>query len=311
MQNATGKHDLTLQKNVNITIGSESFFVSGSNYTVDSITISATNLFVTLSPGANLVLESVNRKQINVSPTDGSIAISSDCTVSSSTVTVANPASASASVVATISASASECIVPTIPTVTRRPRKIYATDNTAITETVDTTAVQSSTTIPVTVATSTISATSSSSTISTSTIATSSIVLTPESTVTIKTPTIKPLSEHAFIKDLTLSSKGTEVTELQKALVAGGYLVMPKGVAYGNFGSLTKAALIKYQLAKGITPAAGYFGSKTRAVINASSNSGSYTKDMTLKQLVEMLLQIGAIASDKIEAAKKLVDILQ
>jgi len=57
--------------------------------------------------------------------------------------------------------------------------------------------------------------------------------------------------------------------------------------------------------------AVGYFGSKTRAVINASSNSGSYIKDMTLKQLVEMLLQIGAIASDKIDAAKKLVGILQ
>ena len=35
------------------------------------------------------------------------------------------------------------------------------------------------------------------------------------------------------------------------------------------FGPSTQAALIKYQIAHGITPANGYFGTKTRAAVNA------------------------------------------
>ena len=82
-------------------------------------------------------------------------------------------------------------------------------------------------------------------------------------------------SGYAFAKDLTLGAKGADVTALQQALVAEGHLVMPAGVAYGYFGSLTKAAVIKYQLAKGITPAAGYFGPKTRASFGTVASTGT------------------------------------
>lgn len=67
-------------------------------------------------------------------------------------------------------------------------------------------------------------------------------------------------------KDLQIGSKGVDVTGLQTWLVAKGYLTMPKGVAYGYFGGLTKAALQKYQKANGVS-ATGYFGPKTRATI--------------------------------------------
>ncbi|TSC65745.1 MAG: Uncharacterized protein G01um101477_350 [Candidatus Doudnabacteria bacterium Gr01-1014_77] len=82
-------------------------------------------------------------------------------------------------------------------------------------------------------------------------------------------------SGYTFAKDLTVGSRGADVTALQEMLVSGGHLVMPAGAAYGYFGGLTKAALIKYQLAKGITPAAGYFGPKTRAMANASGMPSS------------------------------------
>ena len=77
---------------------------------------------------------------------------------------------------------------------------------------------------------------------------------------------------YNFTKDLTLGSKGNDVKALQQFLNANGYQVAASGVgSTGNettyFGSLTKAALAKYQAAKGISPAVGYFGPITRAYV--------------------------------------------
>jgi len=66
-------------------------------------------------------------------------------------------------------------------------------------------------------------------------------------------------------KDLTIGSQGDQVEILQKYLEDEGYLVMPVGVAYGYFGNLTKAAVAKWQADNGVAPAAGYFGSISRA----------------------------------------------
>jgi len=68
--------------------------------------------------------------------------------------------------------------------------------------------------------------------------------------------------------DLKLGSTGAQVIGLQTGLVAGGYLVMPAGVAMGNFGPATQAAVIAWQKAAGISPAAGYFGPISRAAFN-------------------------------------------
>jgi len=73
-----------------------------------------------------------------------------------------------------------------------------------------------------------------------------------------------------FTSDLTVGSKGAEVTALQQWLVGKGFLTMPAGVAYGYFGNLTKAAVAAYQVSAGISPAAGYFGPITRAKVNAT-----------------------------------------
>jgi len=79
----------------------------------------------------------------------------------------------------------------------------------------------------------------------------------------VSTPVVS--SGYTFAKDLKVGSRGADVTALQNMLG-----VSP---ATGYFGSLTKAAVIKYQLSKGITPAAGYFGAKTRGVVNASGSA--------------------------------------
>lgn len=75
-----------------------------------------------------------------------------------------------------------------------------------------------------------------------------------------------------FTRDLEIGVSGDDVLALQKYLNAHGFPLAASGPGSpGNetlkFGAATKAALIKFQAAKGITPAAGYFGPKTRAII--------------------------------------------
>ncbi|MDP3763438.1 MAG: peptidoglycan-binding protein, partial [bacterium] len=76
-----------------------------------------------------------------------------------------------------------------------------------------------------------------------------------------------------FTQNLTIGSTGAEVTALQNKLVAEGHLVMPVGVATGYFGSLTQAAVAKWQAANGVSPAVGYFGPISRAKANATGGT--------------------------------------
>ncbi|MDB5194194.1 MAG: hypothetical protein JWN50_208 [Parcubacteria group bacterium] len=74
-----------------------------------------------------------------------------------------------------------------------------------------------------------------------------------------------------FTRDLTVGSSGADVTALQQILVSKGYLTIPAGTAYGYFGSLTKAAVARWQASASISPAAGYFGPISRAALSASA----------------------------------------
>ena len=80
----------------------------------------------------------------------------------------------------------------------------------------------------------------------------------------------------SFKRDLKLGSIGEDVRALQVWLNAHGFTVAKsgpgsRGKETTKFGSLTKAALVKFQSAKGIKPSAGYFGPKTRAFLGANS----------------------------------------
>jgi hypothetical protein len=88
-------------------------------------------------------------------------------------------------------------------------------------------------------------------------------------------PSTTPAPGHtSFTHDFTVGGKGSDVKALQQFLNTHGFPVAKSGLgSAGNettfFGAGTKAALIKFQKANGITPAAGYFGPKTRAKINS------------------------------------------
>jgi hypothetical protein len=73
----------------------------------------------------------------------------------------------------------------------------------------------------------------------------------------------------AVNQNLKTGSSGNDVISLQKFLEAKGILTLPAGTTEGYFGSLTKQALISFQISVGL-PATGYFGPMTRAAINGS-----------------------------------------
>lgn len=71
---------------------------------------------------------------------------------------------------------------------------------------------------------------------------------------------------HVFTADLYIGMVGNDVIELQKVLIALGYLQIPAPTGY--FGPLTQAAVKLYQAAHGIITT-GYVGPLTRAALNA------------------------------------------
>lgn len=80
-------------------------------------------------------------------------------------------------------------------------------------------------------------------------------------------------TQYRFTKDLQFGMVDPEVRLLQQFLNQQGFAVSASGPgAPGEetnlFGFNTRAALVRYQLAKGIQPAAGYFGPLTRASID-------------------------------------------
>ncbi len=77
-----------------------------------------------------------------------------------------------------------------------------------------------------------------------------------------------------FGRDLQKGSSGADVLALQKYLNSAGFEVASSGPgSLGHetdfFGAATRAALAKFQKAKGISPALGYFGPKTREYIES------------------------------------------
>jgi hypothetical protein len=87
------------------------------------------------------------------------------------------------------------------------------------------------------------------------------------------TQTSSTSSSYVFTRDLELGMTGADVKQLQLFLIAqnsgSAAQTLKAHGATTNFGSLTKAALAEFQKKAGITPAAGYFGERTRGYIGS------------------------------------------
>ncbi len=86
------------------------------------------------------------------------------------------------------------------------------------------------------------------------------------------------MSSCSFTMDLHMGSSGSDVTCLQKALMAAGYQIpaLSSGAAsYGYFGGQTQTAVIAWQKAVGVSPASGYFGPISRAHWNLGGGSST------------------------------------
>lgn len=81
------------------------------------------------------------------------------------------------------------------------------------------------------------------------------------------TPKFADAATCSFTRDLQLGVVGEDVRCLQQYLNSNGYVITTSGGgSVGNetteFKSLTQAAIIRWQQANNISPAAGYFGAR-------------------------------------------------
>ncbi|OGG76753.1 hypothetical protein A3B35_03000 [Candidatus Kaiserbacteria bacterium RIFCSPLOWO2_01_FULL_54_24] len=92
-------------------------------------------------------------------------------------------------------------------------------------------------------------------------------------------------SVYNFTRTIQRGSKGEDVIELQRVLIANGYLKIDAPT--GFFGPITEAAVKAYQKANGLEQA-GVVGPKTRVLLNKGTTSGT-SKDGDRLILIEQL----------------------
>lgn len=87
----------------------------------------------------------------------------------------------------------------------------------------------------------------------------------------LRVPATGAANVASFPGDLTLGSSGSAVVTLQNFLITRNTGPAARALgsagATGNFGPITRSALIEYQQAVGIIPADGYYGPLTRAYV--------------------------------------------
>ncbi|MEK7114111.1 MAG: peptidoglycan-binding protein [Patescibacteria group bacterium] len=273
--------DVTLTTDTVLSVAGITLNVSGSSATVESITVNAGNFSVTMQSGSTFQITAPSLNRLTASTLTG---VSSDiCSASQSLLAYAP----STSVTVTITPSSTLCSSTSSggststgggggsPTVSATPA-VPATPASTTTP-----AVSATPAVPATVAmpASGLSVSQiqsildvlASFDVDAATMASVRAALEGTTTGSVTSAAVS-----VFKANLTVGSLGSEVKALQMFLNSHGYTIANSGAGSPGkettkFGGLTKAALIKYQKAKGITPAVGYFGAKTRAAVNAGS----------------------------------------
>ena len=265
-------NDVSLTTDAVLKVNGFNLNINGSTAVVESVVVGSTSFTVTLKPGSSIQIKSTDRKTLSSSAganyivtdtcddTQSILALSP--TISSDTVTITpsgtctsgSTATGSSSTVTTTSSNSGSgsgsngapvasgggggtvqvtAIVPTAPTGSGDKQVQLTQQLNALTAQIQ--ALKGGTSAPI-------------------------------------NPFAAAVSASSFKRDVQVGSKGDDVKSLQMYLNARGFSVAAKGVGSPGketttFGSATRAALLKFQKAVGITPATGYFGPKTRAYI--------------------------------------------
>ena len=277
-------NDVTLTTDTVLSVNGITLNVSGSSAVIESITVDSPNFSVTMPSGSNFLVTAPGGQQLSPSTQTGIsrlICNSSESSVgytttSDQTVTITpsvaicadagggggSPSSSSSSsssssgggggsaAPATPATPATPAVTPAVPAVPATPAK--SASGLSVAQIQSILDVLASFNADATVI--------------------ANVRASLEGTVT--TGSVTSTAVGVFKASLTVGSLGSEVKALQEFLNSHGYTVAVSGAGSpGNettmFGNLTKAAVIKYQKAKGITPAVGYFGAKTRAAVNS------------------------------------------
>lgn len=269
-------NDVTLTTDADLSVNSIELDVSGSSSSViESIIVNPTNFSVTLLANSTFQITAPGRQVLAVDNSDNSSYV---CNDSQSVMTY----TAGHTMTAIITPSATLCATAAAAAPSGGGGSVTIT-TTSTTPTVTTPATPTTAATPAAPVTPAIAASGlSASQIQSILDVLASFDVDAATMASVKaalegtpaTGSVTSAAVHVFKADLTTNSLGSEVKALQQFLNAHGYAVAAKGAGSpGNettkFGPATKAALIKYQKAKGITPAAGYFGAKTRAAVNA------------------------------------------
>lgn len=83
-----------------------------------------------------------------------------------------------------------------------------------------------------------------------------------------------------FTRDITIGSRGDDVSALQQILIDSGFLKITAPTGY--FGPITKTALSTWQTSRGVSPAYGYFGSISRGEFKLSTIEQALSQNTTL-----------------------------
>lgn len=277
--------DVTLTTDTVLSVNGITLNVSGTSAIIDSITVNETDFSVTLQSGSTFQVTAPGLERLSASTLTG---IASDICSASQSLLKYVP---STGVTVTITPSATLCSTattggssPSSSSVTTTSSSSSGSSSAAAATTATTaatTAVPATTTSVAPVVATNASGLSSSQIQSILDVlasfdADAATIAKVKASLegTAGTGSVTSTAVRIFKANLTVGSLGSEVKALQEFLNAHGYTVATTGPgSLGNettrFGAATKAALIKYQKAKGITPAVGYFGAKTRAAVEA------------------------------------------
>jgi hypothetical protein len=224
-------NDVTLTTDTVLSVGGVTINVSGSSAAVESIVVDTSSFNVTLLPSSTITVTTANREELNVNTE--SYTTSSSC----DTLTLAGSGS---TVIVTVTPDAADtCSTAGGGGSSSSSNKVDSSISALMAKVSELRALLAQ------------------------------LLLAKGNT------TASVAVSGAFTSDLTAGSSSPEVKTLQVYLNAKGFTVSMTGAgSAGNetmlFGAATKAALAKFQAAKGITPSVGFFGPKTRAYVNAN-----------------------------------------